>query len=287
MTYPINAQNQKVQAYPGNYSGVTINVTNPSLSSNMPACSTPAYCQNAPYQQAYPQTQPYYAPQPQVQQINYPPEYYINNYNQPPQVAFNQQQPQIQPQQGNYNYQAPVMLPQNQYQAPAQNYYPAYDFEQEQNLASSKEVLAKLDKLIEIEQNQQKNKMKKEVVVLTDEYIMSLENFLNNPNKEIRRKGASEVINRLGEDKNRRNDPALNALLNKMLQDPDAGVRTLGISAFSSGIASGNDYTVQLLKYMEANPQLYPNDTEQVAVALLKMAAGTETIYVDAPVKSK
>ena len=287
MTYPINAQNQKIPAYSGNYSGVTINVTNPSLSSNMPACPNPAYCQNAPYQQAYPQAQPYYAPQPQVQQINYPPEYYINNYNQPPQVAFNQQQPQIQPQQGNYNYQEPVMVPQNQYQAPAQNYYPAYDFEQEQNLASSKEVLAKLDKLIEIEQNQQKNKMKKQVVVLTDEYIMSLENFLNNPNKEIRRKGASEVINRLGEDKNRRNDPALNALLNKMLQDPDAGVRTLGISAFSSGIASGNDYTVQLLKYMEANPQLYPNDTEQVAVALLKMAAGTETIYVDAPVKSK
>lgn len=287
MTNPMNVQNQKYPVYPGNYSGVTINVTNPSLSSNMPACPTPAYCQNAPCQQAYPQAQPYYAPQPQVQQINYPPEYYINNYNQPPQVFVNpEQQVKNLPSQG-YGYQNPVGAYPNQYQLPVQNNYPAYDFEQEQNLATSKEVLAKLDKLIEIEQNQQKNKVKKDVVVLTDEYIMSLENFLNNPNKEIRRKGASEVINRLGEDKNRRNDPALNALLNKMLQDPDAGVRTLGISAFSSGIASGNDFTVQLLKYMEANPQLYPNDTEQVAVALLKMAAGTETIYVDAPVKTK
>ena len=297
MTNPINVQNQKIPVYPGNYSGVTINVTNPSLSSNMPACPIPNYYQTAPVS---PQAQQSYAPQPQVQQINYPPEYYINNYNQPPQVVVNPQQPQVVQNQGNYgypiqngqdiatnySYQQPVVTPQSQYQMPVQNYYPAYDFEQEQNLASSKEVLAKLDKLIEIEQNQQKNKLKKQVVVLTDEYIMSLENFLNNQNKEIRRKGASEVINRLGEDKERRNDPALNALLNKMLQDPDAGVRTLGISAFSSGIASGNDYTVQLLKHMEANPQLYPNDTEQVAVALLKMAAGTETIYVDAPVKT-
>lgn len=303
MTYPINTQNQRVQAYPGNYSGVTINVTNPSLSSNMPACpmQNPCYNQQA-YQTAIPQAQIAQAPHPQVQQVNYPPEYYINNYNQPPQIIMQPQQQAVQPQQigyvypnqnsqnsypANNGYINPVIMPQSQYQSPNYPVYPAYDFEQEQNSAASRDVLAKLDKLIELEQNQQKNKMKKQVTVLTDEYIMSLENFLNNPNKEIRRKGASEVINRLGEDKSRKNDPALNALLNKMLQDPDLGVRTLGISAFASGIAKGNDLSVQLLKYMEANPQLYPNDVEAVSMALLKMAADEETIYVDAPVKNK
>ena len=54
-----------------------------------------------------------------------------------------------------------------------------------------------------------------------------------------------------------------------------------------AGIAKGNDLTVQLLKYMEANPQLYPDDVEAVSMALLKMAADTETIYVDAPVNVK
>lgn len=315
MTYQINTQNQRIPAYPGNYSGVTINVTNPSLSSSIPNCSVQGQYQTGfvnPQVQAYPSVNP----QPQAQQVSYPAEYYMNNYNQPPQVVYNntyqnsqvQPQPQVfsQPQaqpnavggylyapQGSqvqnapYSYPTSMMPPQNQYSAPMQTSYPAYDFEQEQNLASSKEVLAKLDKLIEIEQNQQKIKTKKEVVVLTDEYIMSLENFLNNPNKEIRRKGASEVINRLGEDKGRKTDPALNALLNKMLQDPDKGVRVLAISAFSSGIAKGNDLTVQLLKYMEANPQLYPDDVEAVSMALLKMAADMETIYVDAPVKVK
>lgn len=320
MTYSINAQNQRYQACPGNYSGVTINVTNPSLTSGIP--NSPAQVQ---YQAGFvnPQVQVYPSvnPQPQAQQVSYPAEYYVNNYNQPPQVVYNttyqNQQPQAQPQpqplpqqqtqsnavggylhapQGGqvqnapyapYGYPTSMMPPQNQYSAPMQNSYPAHDFEQEENLASSKEVLAKLDKLIEIEQKQQLNKSKKEVVVLTDEYIMSIENFLNNPNKEIRRKGASEVINRFGEDKTRRNDPALNALLNKMIQDPDKGVRTLAISAISSGIASGNALTVQLLKHMEANPQMYPDDVEQVAMALLKMSASTETIYVDASVKSK
>lgn len=333
MTYPINAQNQRYQAYPGNYSGVTINVTNPSLSSNFPGCPMQS-CNHVGYahQRAQinsstnSQVQDGYYAQPQVyQQVNYPPEYYINNYNQQsqsnigmqyqnpqgqavqlaPQPQVYQQvqvQPQVkQPQAQQSVYVYPAQASQgyagtngyansvatSPYQVPDYNPYPAYDFEQEQNLASSKEVLAKLDKLIEIEQNQQKVKTKKQVVVLTDEYIMSLENFLNNPNKEIRRKGASEVINRLGEDKDRKTDPALNALLNKMLQDPDRGVRILAISAFSSGIAKGNDLSVQLLKYIEANPQMYPDDVEPVSMALLKMAADTETIYVDAPVNVK
>ena len=315
MTNQIYPQNQRI---PGNYSGVTINVTNPSLSSMCP----PQQCQQV--HQA-----PYCCPQhSQFAQMSYPSEYYINNYNQPqviPQAA-QQQLPQMQqpvpymssqqsvaqqpPQNiqnhqvyynnnyampnsqggqpvqdlGAYSYPQPPQM-QNPYMPAPQGMYPAYDFEQEQNLATSKEVLAKLDKLIEVEQNQQKNKAKKQIVVLTNEYIMSLENFLNNPNKEIRRKGASEVINRFGEDKTRRDDAALNALLNKMLQDPDKGVRTLGLSAVSSGIASGNEFTVQILKNMEANPQLYPDDMEQVAMALLKMSAATETIYVDAPPK--
>ncbi len=58
------------------------------------------------------------------------------------------------------------------------------------------------------------------IVALTDEYIMSLENYLNNQNTDIRLMAAKEVLTRLDEDKSRFDDAALNALLNKMLQDP-------------------------------------------------------------------
>lgn len=271
MTNSINTQNTKYQApYPANYSGVTINVTNPSLSSVPQITAYPNYvqnqvqpCQICPQQSFAPQ--PTQIPQQNFsQQINYPSDYYMNNYNTPTQT------PPI-----NQNYQ-PDMNPYNQQY---------YNKMQQDNLEASKEIIKKLDAIYSDEKKQEKNTIKKEVTILTNEYIMSIENFLNNPNKDVRRKGAKQVINRLGEDRSRKNDAALNALLNKMLQDPDKGVRTLALSAFASGLATGNEYSVQLLKRMEANPQLYPEDMDLVMDSLLMMSAGTKTIYVDAPAK--
>jgi len=145
----------------------------------------------------------------------------------------------------------------------------------------AKEIINKLNTIAEEEKEQENKGVKTEVTILTNEYIMSLENILNNPDKSIRRKGASEVLNRLGEDPTRKDDAALNALLNKMIQDPDKGVRILALSALAEGLATGNDYTVKLLKHMEANPNKYPDDMDSVMSALLKMSAGTKTIYVE------
>ena len=118
---------------------------------------------------------------------------------------------------------------------------------------------------------------------MTDEYIRSLENYLNNPNDEIRLMASKEVLTRLDEDKNRYNDAALNALLNKMLQDPSKLIRIASLSAFGSQLASGNAYTVQLLQQIQTNPNADKEDVLQAADILLKMSAGTEIKYIPNP----
>ena len=61
---------------------------------------------------------------------------------------------------------------------------------------------------------------RKQVVMLTDEYIKNLENYLNSQDKNVRLNAAKDVFARLDEDPSRKDDKALTALVNKMLQDP-------------------------------------------------------------------
>lgn len=137
-------------------------------------------------------------------------------------------------------------------------------------------------------QEEKKNAKETKIVALTDEYIKSLENYLNNPNDEIRLMASKEVLTRLDEDKDRYDDAALNALLNKMLQDPNKLVRIAALSAFSSQLASGNDYTVQLLHNIQSNPNADKEDVLQAADILLKMSAGVEVKNIPNPsVKEK
>ena len=126
----------------------------------------------------------------------------------------------------------------------------------------------------------EKTGTKTRIVALTDEYIMSLENFLNDPNKDMRIMAGKDILTRLDEDKDRFNDPALNALLNKMIQDPDSSVRALGLSALSSQLASGNDYTVELLKKIQEDPNSNESDVLEASKSLLKMASSTEVKYI-------
>ena len=153
----------------------------------------------------------------------------------------------------------------------------------EQNFTKSQGIIENLDnRQAEIEEAK-KNTKEKRVVALTDEYIKSLENYLNNPNDEIRLMASKEILTRLDEDKDRYNDAALNALLNKMLQDPSKLVRIASLSAFASQLASGNDFTVQLLHNIQANPNADKEDVLQAADILLKMSAGTEIKNVPNP----
>ena len=162
-----------------------------------------------------------------------------------------------------------------------------YDVEKpeqtEQDFTKSSSIIKDIDSREQELKAEQKNAKQKRVVALTDEYIKSLENYLNNPNQEIRLMASKEILTRLDEDKSRFDDAALNALLNKMLQDPSKLIRVASLSAFNAQLASGNDYTIHLLNTIQQNPSADKEDVLQAADILLKMSAGTEVKYIPDP----
>lgn len=208
-------------------------------------------------------------------------------------VAQNQSQealPQAYPQQyylNNYNYvQGDVNGTQKPAQAQAQQVAKAGAVESEEpDMSISEEIISDVNERIKEQADLEKNGKQVKVTPLTNEYIMSLENYLNSENDEIRIMGGKEVLKRLNEDRTRFDDAALNALLNKMLQDPNKLVRILALSAFSSELASGNDYTAELLTNIQNNPQSDKEDVLQASAILLQMSASTEIKYV--PVENK
>ena len=131
-------------------------------------------------------------------------------------------------------------------------------------------------------QTEEKPKMKdKDVVPLTDEYIKTIENYLNNSNPDIRMQGVKELLNRFKELETRKDDPALTNLLNKSLQDPDPNVRMIAMTTLSSGYANGNQKTSQLLNQIQQTPNVYGEDAKLASQALLKMASKPTTIQVE------
>ena len=84
--------------------------------------------------------------------------------------------------------------------------------------------------------------------------------------------GAKEVVARLEEDHSRKDDKALNALINKMLQDPYTPVKVLAMGALDSRIATGDNFTVALLTQMQNSKTGYGEDAMQASNILLKMS---------------
>ncbi|GBF23082.1 hypothetical protein tpqmel_0486 [Candidatus Gastranaerophilus sp. (ex Termes propinquus)] len=113
---------------------------------------------------------------------------------------------------------------------------------------------------------------KKTKVLLTDDYIMSLENYLNNENTKIRLSAAKELLERFKEDDTRKTDVALTALLNKVIQDPSPTVRFMGLTVLDIGYATGNQDTVNLLKQIQQSSDQYGEDALLASQALLKMS---------------
>jgi hypothetical protein len=127
------------------------------------------------------------------------------------------------------------------------------------------------------------NTVKKRVVILTDEYIQKLDNFLSSDDSELREYAASEVIKRLDEDKTRHDDKALNALINKMILDPyDHKVRERGLLALDSQLASGDENTKTVLNMLKQDPNLLDRDKGIIETALMQM--DTKTTLVNSPV---
>ena len=119
---------------------------------------------------------------------------------------------------------------------------------------------------------EKKKTEKRDIVLLTDSYIKNLENYLNSQDKKIRLMGAKEVQARLHEDHSRRDDKALTALINKMLQDPYQPVKFIALTALSTREVTGDDYTVKVLENMRNSTTAYGEDAALANEILLKMS---------------
>lgn len=148
------------------------------------------------------------------------------------------------------------------------------------DLSASEKIIEELDVKNAEQKALEANVIKTKVVALTNEYIMSLENYLNNPNTDIRLMASKEILTRFDEDHDRYDDAALNALLNKMLQDPSKLIRIAALSALSSDLASGNNYTIELLNKIQQNPDSDKQDVLDAAQILLNRSAKTEVKYI-------
>lgn len=265
------------------YSGITINITNPSTTF-------------PPAPNVQDQSGDTYTANPNQKQISYinRGEYlepvnngYINSENNSV-IQNNSNELSTNPQ----NYPYPIVYPREYYindykgvlddgnSTKDDSINNASDKYAEKNYTeTSKELIEELDRRNMEQKELEKNGKKTKVVSLTNEYIMSLENYLNNPNTDIRLMASKEILTRLDEDRSRYDDAALNALLNKMLQDPNKLIRIAAMSAFSSELASGNDYTVQLLNQIQQNPNSDPEDVLEASQILLKRSASTEVRY--------
>lgn len=113
---------------------------------------------------------------------------------------------------------------------------------------------------------------KRDIVVLTDSYIKNLENYLNSQDKQIRLMGAKEVAARLHEDPSRKDDKALTALINKMLQDPYQPVKFIALTALSTREVTGDAYTAGVLEQMRNSTSNYGQDAMLANQILLKMS---------------
>lgn len=124
---------------------------------------------------------------------------------------------------------------------------------------------------------------KKRIVVLTDEYIQKLDKMLDSENTELREYAASEVLQRLEEDKTRYDDKALNALVNKMILNPyDHKVRGRGLIAIDTNLASGDDNTLAVLDKISQEPDLRDEDKGKIETCKLQMSA--KTSLINAPI---
>ena len=130
--------------------------------------------------------------------------------------------------------------------------------------------------------NSPANTKKKRIQCITDNYMKNLEAYLNSPSEEHRKFAAQEVLKRLDEDRTRYNDPALNALINKMLQDPACHkVKATALTALDTQLAQGNDNTVAILQNMVQNDKSRNGaDAATASSILLKMSSPTKLVDV-------
>ncbi len=263
-TQPIQPQGQnyapQVQTapiIPGSQSGVHIQIFNPSV--GMPG-TAPVYNVNAPSYGTNPNQTP-----------SYPANYYTTNWGQGccvPQYPCASMPGSIN---GGVNQTQNVTV--NPAAMPAQ---PAAAQQGSSNSGNiNGQAPAGASATASATTNDGKKTEKRTIVMLTDDYIKNVENYLNSQDKEVRLMGAKEVVARALEDPSRKDDKALNALVNKMIQDPDMKVRFLGLSLLYSRNITGDANTAAILQNMQNSTSGYGQDALMAANILLKMSGQT------------
>lgn len=253
-TQPIQ-QGQPVQPQPAittpgsTQSGVYIQIFNPSVGAPGAA---PVYNVNAPS----------YGTNPNQSQC-YPSGYYTNNWGQ----GYNNPQYPAANIPGGQSINGGVTQTQNV------NVTPAYDTRTQTSVPQTSQT--QTTTTTETSGDSGKKTEKRTIVMLTDDYIKNVENYLNSQDKEVRLMGAKEVVARALEDPSRKDDKALTALVNKMIQDPDMKVRFMGLSLLYSRNITGDEYTVNVLKQMQNSTTGYGQDALMAANILLKMSGQT------------
>lgn len=230
---------QTQTAPPPSYAGVNIQIYNPSV--GIPNINPTG---NAPASQSLPG-------------IAYPQNYYTQQYGLP------QGSGNITAQGGNAVVNNNINSPQTPIENDANTVKALAD-------STNKTTSSETSKTEKKEENKKTEKRK--IVELSDDYIKNLENYLNSQDKEVRMMGAKEVVARLQEDDSRKDDPALTALVNKMLQDPSQQIRFLALSMLDSRTCTGDDYTIGVLKKMQNSTSGYGQDAAQATNILLKMS---------------
>lgn len=256
--YPQQIPYTKPQASVG---AVNIQIYNPTATPNTSAVQGQA----APL---YPYSN-FYAAQPS--KVQYPINY-TNNFIQHPQLQQKDfAQNQIQPSLGTgANSSIPTTL-QKEAVAPV-----TVDTQKEALLKPAAPDLKK-EAVSDTKTEKKDDKKKKPKVPLTDEYLKTLENYMNNNSAKIRLMGIQEVLERFKEDEKRKSDPALTALLNKALKDQYNSVRFLALTAIELGYAKGNDETISILQQIQNMKENYGDDALLASKALLRIAGEQQT----------
>lgn len=126
---------------------------------------------------------------------------------------------------------------------------------------------------------------KQQITPLTNEYIQSLESYMNSPDEQTRISGVKQIMARFKEDDSRKRDAALTALLNRSLNDRSGNVRVLGMTILASGYATGDNNTVGLLNRIqrESSSSSYNEDAHLASDALAQMAALANAQTINVP----
>lgn len=224
-------------AIPYNGSGtINIHINNPSA--NMHS-GMPAYTPVMPYPMVY----PYYS---------YPPNYYLGNLHN-----------------GGINQITNINTNPNQGNANNGNGLGADALRKNALADNSQRFVRDAEKVIEKAPDKKKER---NIVILTDNYVKTLENHLRSNNKKLRQEAIAEVLMRFKEDKSRIDNPSLTALLNIALQDQNATVRSTAMTIIQAGYAKGDKLTEQLLQQIQGTKKSYSQDATQAADSLLQMS---------------